>query len=52
MVIAAGLALAAGALIGSYDLMSALHRFRTGSEAQVSASVVNPVRPGPDRPGV
>ena len=47
--IAAGLALAAGALIGSYDLMSALHRFRAGPQAQVSASVVNPLRPGPGR---
>lgn len=32
-VIAAGLALAAGALIGSYDLMSALHRIAAGPTA-------------------
>ncbi len=40
VVIAAGLALVAGALIGSYDLMSSLHRIKAGPVAQLTAGSV------------
>ena len=39
MVIAASLALAAGALVGSFDLMSTLHHFISVHPVPVSAGV-------------
>ena len=45
LIIAAGLALVAGALIGSYDLMSAIHRIYHHPVAQVSAGSPDLQRP-------
>ena len=44
VVLAAALALAAGSLVGTFDMMSALHRYKQLPTALVPASVPNPLR--------
>ena len=44
VVLAAMLALAAGSLVGTFDMMSALHRYKHIPPAPLAASVPNPQR--------